>query len=94
MAALLSLGKATHQIAPDPLRETEVSQVFVAMNPAAVGADSKDAIDGIVDSLHRCAPEGSARYPGERTLQIRAENQRLGLPVDEPVWAEIEGLTC
>jgi len=94
MAALLSLGKATHQIAADPLRETGLSQVFVAMNPAAVGADSEDAIDKIVDSLHRCnGTERRVRYPGERTLQIRAENRRLGLPVDEVVWAEIEALT-
>jgi len=94
MAALLSLGKATHQIAADPLRETGLAQVFVAMNPAAVGADSEDAIDKIVDSLHRCnGTERRVRYPGERTLQIRAENRRLGLPVDEVVWAEIEALT-
>jgi len=64
------------------------------MNPAAVGADSEDAIDKIVDSLHRCnGTERRVRYPGERTLQIRAENRRLGLPVDEVVWAEIEALT-
>ena len=93
VAALLSLGKATHQIAADPLRETRLSQVFVAMNPAVVGADTEDAIDGIVDSLHRCnGTEARVRYPGERTLQIREENRRLGLPVDEAVWNEIEGL--
>jgi 3-dehydro-L-gulonate 2-dehydrogenase len=29
------------------------------------------------------------RYPGERTLETREENRRLGLPVEESVWAEI-----
>jgi len=90
MAAMLSLGKATHQIVPDALRETGLSQVYVAINPEAAGETEHDVADGIVESLHRCAPAGSARYPGERTFQIREENRRLGLPVDESVWAEIE----
>ena len=94
-AALLSMGKATHQIPTDPLRETGLSQVFLAINPAAVSAGSDDdAIDKVVDSLHACkGTEGRVRYPGERTLQLREENRRLGLPVDETVWAEIEALT-
>ena len=89
MAALLSLGKATHQIEADSLRETALSQVFVVMDPRVAGSDAEDVADGIVESLHRCAPAGAARYPGERTLQIRQENRRLGLPVEEAVWAEI-----
>lgn len=90
VAALLSLGKATHQIPADPLRETGLSQVFVAIN--LVNTDGEEVVDGIVRSLHSCTPEGTVRYPGERTLKIRAENQRLGLPVEEEVWAEIIGL--
>ena len=93
MAAMLSLGKATHQIEPESLRETAVSQVFVAINPRAIGSDGDRIADGIVESLHQCAPAGAARYPGERTLQIRDENRRLGLPVEEAVWAEIEAIT-
>ena len=92
--ALLSLGNATHQIPADPLRETGLSQVFVAVNlvavnPAAVGAGSDEVVDGIIQSLHSCNPRNTVRYPGERTLEIRAENRRLGLPVEEEVWAEI-----
>ena len=87
VAALLALGNATHQIPADPLRETGLSQVFIAINP--VGADDDKLVDGIVRSLHSCTPEGKVRYPGERTLEIRAENRRLGLPVEEEVWAEI-----
>ena len=86
MAAMLSLGNATHQIAADSLRETGLSQVFVAMNPGTV---PENVMDGIVESLHKCGGNATARYPGERTLEIRLENRRLGLPVDEAVWAEI-----
>jgi 3-dehydro-L-gulonate 2-dehydrogenase len=93
-AAMLSLGKATHNIAPDPLRETAVSQVFLGMNPEALGGGG-DVADAIVESLHRCHPaeDGkTVRYPGEQTLRIREENRRLGLPVEEAVWAEITAM--
>jgi 3-dehydro-L-gulonate 2-dehydrogenase len=90
-AAILAAGKATHQIEADSLRETAVSQVFVAINPGAIGS-SEAIADEIVESLHRCAaaePGKRVRYPGEQTLRTREENRRLGLPVDEAVWAEI-----
>jgi 3-dehydro-L-gulonate 2-dehydrogenase len=32
---------------------------------------------------------GRVRYPGEQTLRVRAENEKLGLPVEEAVWAQI-----
>ena len=86
MAAMLSLGNATHQIVPDAFRETALSQVFVAMNPGIV---SDELADGIVESLHSCGANAEVRYPGERTLEIRKENRKLGLPVDEAVWSEI-----
>jgi 3-dehydro-L-gulonate 2-dehydrogenase len=92
MAALLSMGYATHEIPADPLRETALSQVFVAVNPAAVGAEGEKVVDGIIESLRACGPGDKVRYPGERTLQIREENRRLGLPVEEDVWAEITTL--
>jgi 3-dehydro-L-gulonate 2-dehydrogenase len=90
LAVMLSLGKATHQIAPDPLQEAGLSQMFVAIAPAALCPAPGDVLDGIVESLHRSAPaEGGVRYPGERTPRMREQNRRLGLPVDEAVWAEI-----
>jgi 3-dehydro-L-gulonate 2-dehydrogenase len=94
VAAMMSLGKGTHEIANDPLRETDLSQVFVAIDPRAVGDEKriKEIADGVVESLHRARPveEGvPVRYPGESTLRLRAENRRLGLPVDEEVWEQI-----
>ncbi len=94
MAAILSMGKATHQLDKDPLRESGQSQVFVAISPAALGPGHGEAetTEAIIDSIHRCQPaeEGDpVRYPGERTLRTRAENRRLGLPIEAAVWAEI-----
>ncbi|HLY40395.1 MAG TPA: 3-dehydro-L-gulonate 2-dehydrogenase [Terracidiphilus sp.] len=97
MAAVLSLGRATHQIPRDSLREAGVSQVFIAMDPAGFGAqgEASEIVDDIVASLHDCRPahaQETVRYPGERTLRTRAENRRLGLPVDAALWDEILAL--
>lgn len=97
IAATTALGRATHQIAADPLLETGISQVFLAVNPAALGgAEQLERIaDEIVASVHgsRPAEAGSKlRYPGERTLRLREENQRLGVPVDPILWEQILAL--
>jgi 3-dehydro-L-gulonate 2-dehydrogenase len=97
MAATMSLGRATHELSSDPLLEAGISQVFLAMNPAALGGEARAAQigDEVVASVHGCRPaeEGkTVRYPGEQTLRVRAENTRLGLPVDEAVWAQIVAL--
>jgi len=94
IAAMTSLGKATHQLSTDPLLETGLSQVFLAMNPEALGTPAKAAqvADEIVASVHHCraAEKGKKiRYPGEQTLCKRAENLKLGLPVEPAVWAQI-----
>jgi 3-dehydro-L-gulonate 2-dehydrogenase len=94
VAAMMSLGNATHQLPPDPLHETGISQIFLAMNPAALGDGTRGAeiADEIVASVHNCRAADlgrPVRYPGEETLRIRAANRKLGLPVDPAVWAQI-----
>jgi 3-dehydro-L-gulonate 2-dehydrogenase len=53
IAAMMTLGKATCQISTDPLLETGISQMFIALNPGAFGpAPEADKIaDAIVASL-------------------------------------------
>jgi 3-dehydro-L-gulonate 2-dehydrogenase len=97
MAAMMTLGQATHQLSHDPVFERGISQMFVAINPAAFGPEPKAAgiVDSIVASLHNSRPatEGKrVRYPGEETLRIRAENRKLGLPVEPAVWSEIQSM--
>ena len=94
IAAMMTMGKATYQISSDPVLETGISQMFLALNPGAFGPaqEVEKIADGVVASLHNCAPAkpgGKVRYPGEETLRIREENTRLGLPVEPAVWAEI-----
>jgi len=96
IAAMTSLGKATHELSSDFLQEAGLSQVFLAINPAALGDRARTAqiADEIVASVQRSRPaqEGkTVRYPGEQTLRVRAENMRLGLPVEPAVWEAILG---
>lgn len=99
MATILSGGRATHEIAADPVRETGMSQVFIAIHPSgpfAGGAGGEGGVaDSIVNHVHACATaEGHGRvsYPGERTLETRRENQRLGIPVDQSLWEAVRAL--
>jgi 3-dehydro-L-gulonate 2-dehydrogenase len=80
VAAMLSGGRATHEIPADPEQEIGLSQLFVAFDPSGFpGADGSRIADGVIDSLQ-------ARYPGERTLETRARNLREGIEVDEAAW--------
>jgi 3-dehydro-L-gulonate 2-dehydrogenase len=98
VAAMLSGGRATHDIPQEPTRESGVSQVFIAIDPAALGsAEERDGIAaGILESL-RLAPPLDAnrpvRYPGEQTLHLREENMRLGVPVEPDVWNAVQTLS-
>ena len=94
-AAVLSLGRATHQILSDSLLETGLSQLFFAVAPATLGPTEKgeEIADSVVASLHASKPVKSGlsvRYPGENTLEIRKKNKKQGLPVEEIIWTEIQ----
>lgn len=88
-AALLSGGLATHQIPADPLRETRLSQVFVAFDVRGAG----NVADEIVENLKAAAAGGEeVRYPGERTLALRRENTEKGVPVEPSIWEQVRSL--
>jgi 3-dehydro-L-gulonate 2-dehydrogenase len=94
VASMASLGNATHAIANDPLKETGLSQMFVAIDPRGLGdaARMEPIADEVVESLHRTRAEDegkTVRYPGENTVRLREENRELGLPVEDAVWQEI-----
>ena len=93
IGAALSGGQATCEIAPDPLRETGLTQVFIAIGGSGAFGRSPDAIaDAAIQFLQssRPAKEGTGiRYPGEQTLHIRQENMARGIPVDRAIWDEL-----
>ena len=94
-AAMLSGGLAAHQIPRDSLRESGLSQVFLAIDPthlAAVRTALDATADAVLANLHAATPSDPAkpiRYPGEQTLATREENLALGVPVDEDLWQQL-----
>jgi 3-dehydro-L-gulonate 2-dehydrogenase len=96
LAAMLSGGLATHQLALDPVREAGQSQIFLAIDPSSLGDPSEltRIAEGILASLREATPVDPGRpvrYPGEETLRLREENLRLGVPVDPEIWRELKG---
>jgi 3-dehydro-L-gulonate 2-dehydrogenase len=81
LAAGLSGGRATHEIAPDPERETGLSQTFIAF------AHVEPIADAVLAHFHGASRD--ARHPGERTLATRARSLREGVEVDDAVWREV-----
>ncbi|MGI4831226.1 MAG: 3-dehydro-L-gulonate 2-dehydrogenase [Janthinobacterium lividum] len=97
LAAMLAGGRATHEIEPDPLQEVGISQVFLAVRPEAVSSlgEMERVLQGCIDSLHAATPvvPGTLpRFPGEGTGRVREESLRLGVGVEEGVWAAFQAL--
>ena len=92
VATVLADGRATHEISLDPLHETDLSQVFIAMDPRGFGTgEAAAAVDGIIENLHAiAADEGAPRFPGERTLETRARSLAEGVPVDPGIWEAVQ----
>jgi 3-dehydro-L-gulonate 2-dehydrogenase len=88
IAATVSSGLPTHRIATDPELETDLSQVFIAIDPAAVAAPGEP--DAIADAaVAHLIAGGGTRYPGAGALAVRARSLRDGVEVDEIIWREL-----
>jgi 3-dehydro-L-gulonate 2-dehydrogenase len=92
IAALLSGGRATHEITGGPADETGQSQVFIAIDPTLGGgaADATAALDAIVADLHLAGD--AVRYPGERTLERRRVSMREGVEAEPSIWADVHAM--
>jgi 3-dehydro-L-gulonate 2-dehydrogenase len=91
-AAVLSGGRATHQIPVSPEKETALSQVFIALLPPSI-EEAVSIADAIVDNLHLpFSNRETVRYPGERTLETRRRNLVEGVPVEPSVWETVQQL--
>jgi 3-dehydro-L-gulonate 2-dehydrogenase len=92
LAGLLSGGRVTHEIVADPERETDLSQVFIALDlssfddPAAVAKIAGQVVSHLQSSL---PPGEQVRYPGQNVLEIRKESLAKGIGVDPALWKEI-----
>ncbi len=98
MSSLLSGGKITSE-----LDETKTgscggcSQVFMAFRPTMINTQEfiNHALDVTIRQLKGSEPaqeNGQVYYPGERSVKTREENLKLGIPVDDGVWAKVKEL--
>jgi 3-dehydro-L-gulonate 2-dehydrogenase len=87
MAALLSGGRATHEIPAHPEQETGLSQVFIAADVSRLNAPATmpGTVDAILEDLQ-------TRYPGERTLETRRQNLEQGIPVEPSIFDLVRSL--
>ncbi len=95
LGALLSGGLATHQIPVDTIRESGLSQVFLAFDLPSIdgGGEAREAVvAGILDSVRGPLAGERLRTPGERIAQARRDNLERGIPVDEQLWSGIRQL--
>lgn len=97
IAAGLSEGNSTAVIGELAGGEHAVSQVFIAIDLWKMM--SQDAVEEMVDhavkNLLDSKPITDGQpiiVPGRRRAQIREENLRKGIPVDERIWETILGL--
>jgi 3-dehydro-L-gulonate 2-dehydrogenase len=97
LATLLSGGLSATQLSRDSLKEGRVSQVFLAFNlPALDPSDFPARIADQIVNFVQLPPGSTAervRTPGEKTLYVRAQNLRLGVPVDMKIWRDVQALS-
>ena len=96
-AASLSSGNTVSDVGELPGDEHGVSQIFIAVDYQKLvpveqaGQAAERAVASLLASKP-AAGTGKIIYTGEKTLEYRAENERLGIPVEESVWEEIKAL--
>lgn len=73
------------------------NQVFIAIDPLKF--NTQEFIDNIVDetiqqikSSELAEGNNEIFYPGEKSLNTRKENMKLGIPVDDGVWEKVKEL--
>lgn len=89
IAASLSGGLAAFEVPQDRLHEGDLSQIFLALDPTKIGANT-EIVSQIIQAMHQTEPGETVRYPGEKILITRAENLAQGVPVDDDLWNKLK----
>jgi len=98
IAALLSGGLTTSGIDKSGKGSCgRCCQVFIVLDPLKWNTKEfiDQAIQNTIEQLKSSTPvqEGyEVFYPGEQTMKTRKENNELGIPVDDAVWARVKEL--
>src|SRR5690606_10179236 len=93
LATLLSAGNSTYKIGLEEF-ESGISQVFLCISPELFHDQDlqQNLLNEIIDYTHEVEPMNDGDktyYPGERALQKRATNLKLGMQVNREVWENV-----
>ena len=96
VVTILSSGLSTKKLS-ELEAEYGSSQVFITIDLSKLHnyPAMESTINEIIQDLKGSTPidpENIIRYPGERVVETREENLRLGIPVNENVWEEIRDI--
>lgn len=96
MAAVLSGGKTTYELGKAGEADTEMSQVFIAIDPVKFGDEKfrQNLINETLENFNRVSSEkpGSVRYPGQGTLERRNNNLKNGIFIEKVIWEKVINL--
>jgi 3-dehydro-L-gulonate 2-dehydrogenase len=100
VGAVLSGGNSTYRVGKqgdDEYSEYNLSQVFIAIDAKgligqALLAQTVAEVLADIKASDRVDDRQEILYPGEKERQIRQENTRLGIPVDDGIWKTILAL--
>lgn len=94
-SALLSGGLTTSAIDKTGLGSCgSCCQIFIAIDPLKFNSASfvENAIQQTIQQIklsQNAEGVNEIYYPGEQSLKTREENRRLGIPVDDGIWAKV-----
>lgn len=96
LATLLSAGNSTYRISQNEI-ETGISQVYLCIYPEVFNDKTlqEKLLNEIIDYTHNVEPihpDDKTYYPGERSLQRKAENLKNGIAVNKGIWDKIMSL--
>jgi 3-dehydro-L-gulonate 2-dehydrogenase len=98
MAAMLSAGHTTSEIDRIELGSgTGASQIFMLFDPQQLGGANytrrlTEDVERYVATSEPAEGVEQVFYPGEQQLLRRQQNQSLGIPVDDNIWAKVVAL--
>lgn len=96
-AGATSLGSTSSEIGKNRSDEYGLSQAFIAIDFTRIAPreDVECIVRNAVEDLLASVPDGSDQkivYAGQRMKEIKAHNERNGIPLDERVWNEIKSM--
>lgn len=96
VGAAISGGRTTREVGLLP-RETEISQVFMAIDLASLpdGETYAQKVRETLEDMQASTPMQQNRpvtYPGQNMMRVRRDSMANGIPVEPAIWEAVQAL--